>query len=86
MLYRRALSIGERAEIDLNLGRAYALAGNQQAASTAVLRAAWVNPALVSALPEQVQTPLRAALAKDAQRLSHRLSAAPPLPPGDRSE
>ncbi len=79
-LYRRALSIGERAEIDLNLGRAYALAGNQQAASAAALRAVWVSPALISALPEQVQTPLRAALAEDAHRLiSHRLSAPPPL-------
>ncbi len=78
--YRRALSIGERAEIDLNLGRAYALAGNQQAASAAVMRAVWVSPALISALPEQVQTPLRDALAEDAQRLiSHRLSAPPPL-------
>ncbi len=85
--YRRALDIGERAEIDLNLGRAYALAGNQEAASAAVLRAVWVTPALISALPEQVQTPLGAALADDAQRLaSHRLPAPPLLPAGDRSE
>jgi len=86
-LYRRALGIGERAEIDLNLGRAYALAGNQQAASVAVLRAVWVSPALISALPEQVQAPLKAALAENARRLgSHRLAAAPPLPEGDRFE
>jgi len=86
-LYRRALSIGERAEIDLNLGRAWALTGNRQAASAAVLRAVWVSPALISALPEEVQAPLRAALAEDAQQLvSHRLSGPPPLPAGDRSE
>jgi tetratricopeptide (TPR) repeat protein len=86
-LYRRALGIGERAEIDLNLGRAYALAGNQQAASAAVLRAVWISPALISALPEQVQTPLEAALAENARRLgSHRLAAPPPLPTGDRSD
>jgi len=86
-LYRLALGIGERAEIDLNLGRAYALAGNQQAASVAVLRAVWVSPALISALPEQVQAPLKAALAENARRLgSHRLAAAPPLPEGDRFE
>jgi tetratricopeptide (TPR) repeat protein len=86
-LYRRALGIGERAEIDLNLGRAYALAGNQQAASEAVLRAVWVSPALISALPEQVQAPLKAALAENARRLgSHRLAAPPPLPEGDRFE
>jgi tetratricopeptide (TPR) repeat protein len=84
--YRRALGIGERAEIDLNLGRAYALAGNQQTASAAVLRAVWVSP-LISALPEQVQTPLKAALAENARRLgSHRLAAPPPLPAGDQSD
>jgi hypothetical protein len=81
------IGIGERAEVDLNLGRAYALAGNQQAASAAVLRAVWVSPALISALPEQVQTPLKAALAENARRLgSHRLAAPPPLPAGDRSD
>ena len=86
-LYRCALSIGERAEIDLNLGRAYALAGDQKAASAALLRAVWVSPALIAVLPEQVQTPLRAALAEDAQRLiSHHLSAPPALPLGDRSD
>ena len=74
-------------EIDLNLGRAYELAGNRQAASAAVLRAVWVSPALISALPEQMQTPLKAALAENARRLgSRRLAAPPPLPEGDRSD
>ena len=86
-LYRRAPAIGERGEIDLNLGHAYELAGNRQAASAAVLRAVWVSPALISALPEQVQTPLKAALAENARRLgSRRLAAPPPLPEGDRSD
>jgi len=86
-LYRRALGIGERAEIDLNLGRAYALAGNQQAASAAVLRAVWVSPALISVLPEQVQIPLRSALAENVLRLvSHHLATPPALPVDDRSE
>jgi O-antigen ligase len=79
-LYRRALRIGERAEIDLNIGRALALAGNQRAASAAILRAVWINPALISALPDQVQAPLKAALNEDVERLtSHRLSTPPPL-------
>jgi hypothetical protein len=85
--YRRALDLGERAEIDLNLGRAYELAGNQVAASAAVLRAVWISPALVAALPQQVQTPLEAALAENIRRLlGHHLSAPPPLPPGDGSD
>jgi tetratricopeptide (TPR) repeat protein len=85
--YRRALGLGERAEIDLNLGRAYELAGNQVAASAAVLRAVWISPALVAALPQQVQTPLEAALAENIRRLvGHHLSAPPPLPAGDGSD
>ena len=68
------------AEIDLNLGRALALAGDQRAASAAVLRSVWISPTLISALPEQVQTPLEAALTADVERLtSHRLSAPLPL-------
>jgi hypothetical protein len=85
--YRRALDLGERAEIDLNLGRAYELAGNQVAASAAVLRAVWISPALVAALPQQVQTPLEAALAENIRRLvGHHLSVPPPLPAGDGSD
>jgi len=49
--YRDALATGERAEIDLNLGRAHALAGERPEAQAALLRALWISPALASALP-----------------------------------
>lgn len=38
IIYRGALADGERAEIDLNLGRAYEMLGNREAASTAIFR------------------------------------------------
>jgi cytochrome c-type biogenesis protein CcmH/NrfG len=86
-LYRLALNLGgERAEIDLNLGRAYDLLGNQSAASAAILRAAWVSPAIISSLPNEVQEPVRAVLALNSERLrAHRLSAPPPLPAAEKN-
>jgi len=81
VLYKRALDLGERAEIDLNMGRAYFALGDQQAASSAIIRAAWVSPAIVSVLPEQARPPVTSALAQDEELLLHRrLSAPPPLP------
>jgi len=85
-LYRRALDLGERAEIDLNLGRAYNLLGNRGAASAAILRAAWVSPAITSSLPNELQAPVRAVLALNSERLrAHRLSAPPPLPDAEKN-
>jgi cytochrome c-type biogenesis protein CcmH/NrfG len=86
VLYRRALNLGERAEIDLNLGRAYDLLGNQPAASAAILRAAWVSPAIISSLPNEVQEPVRGVVALNSERLgAHRLSAPPPLPAAEKN-
>jgi tetratricopeptide (TPR) repeat protein len=80
-LYRKALAVGERAEIDLNLGRAYEMLGNHPSASAAILRAAWVSPAIISALPDNLQAPLQSAIAQDEDLLRHhRLSAPPALP------
>jgi tetratricopeptide (TPR) repeat protein len=79
--YRRAFERGERAEIDLNAGRALALLGRTDAADAAVLRAAWVNPTLVDVLPRRD----RASWRRRLQRLRHdlragRLAAPPPAP------
>jgi len=79
--YRRALALGERAETDLNLGRAYERLGRETEARQAFVRAAWVSPALLAAmLPDQ------GAIASDEMgRLENQLregslKSPPPLP------
>jgi hypothetical protein len=84
IIYMKALADSERAEIDLNLGRAYEMLGNREAASAAIFRAAWVNPAIVWSLPDNIQALVRAAVRQDEELLrSHRLAAPPPMPPPD---
>ena len=80
-IYEMALADGERAEIDLNLGRAYEMLRNREAASAAILRAAWVNPPIVESLPENVSALVHEAVVKDVELLRQgRLAAPPPLP------
>jgi len=80
--YMEALAQAERAEIDLNLGRAYEMSGNREAASAAIFRAAWISPAIVESLPDNVQALVLTAVKQDEDLLrSHRLAAPPPLPP-----
>ncbi|HEV7732017.1 MAG TPA: hypothetical protein VGR62_07640 [Candidatus Binatia bacterium] len=81
-LYGDALATGERAEIDLNLARAHAMLGNVPAAEAALLRMAWVSPALL----ERLNAPTRERIGAELQRLigslhDGTLSAPPPLPP-----
>jgi hypothetical protein len=79
--YRAALARGERAEIDLNLARAYALEGRTADAEAALLRAAWLSPALVETLPEHDRARLTTALADLEARLgAGTLPGPPPLP------
>jgi tetratricopeptide (TPR) repeat protein len=80
-LYRDALATGERAEIDLNLGRALAVAGQLPEAQATLLRAIWISPALAASLPGPVSRRLRdeaARLRKDLR--AGLLTAPPPLP------
>jgi tetratricopeptide (TPR) repeat protein len=79
--YRDALATGERAEIDLNVGRAHALAGERPEAQAALLRALWISPALSAAIPD----PLAGRLIQEVARLENELRAGllkepPPLP------
>lgn len=84
VFYRRALALGERAEIDLNMGRGYEMAGDRVSASAAILRAAWINPQIVSSLPLNVQAAVQATVAQNEELLREdRLSAPPPLPSQD---
>ncbi len=79
--YRAALARGERAEIDLNLARAYALDGRREEAEAALLRAGWLSPVLLATLPSADQARIDAVLAEWSERLTRgALTAPPPLP------
>ena len=83
--YREAFATGERSEIDLNLGRAYAGLARQDAAGAAFLRAGWISPELLAALPETQRAPLLEQIARLSAALAQgRLEAPPPLPEGER--
>ena len=79
--YRDALATGERAEIDLNAGRAHALAGELPEAQASLLRALWVSPALAAALPDAIARRLLDEVAKRENDLrAGLLKEPPPLP------
>jgi len=79
--YREALRLGERAETDLNLGRAYEGRGDTARSHAAFLRAVWINPALLPALLPDLAATLREELARlEAELRAGRLKAPPPLP------
>lgn len=79
--YRDALATGERAEIDLNIGRAHALAGERPEAQAALLRALWISPSLASALPDPVGKRLLEEVAKRENDLkAGLLNEPPPMP------
>jgi hypothetical protein len=83
--YREAFATGERAEIDLNLGRAYALADRQADGDAALLRAGWVSPEILASLPAPVRDPLLDRIRRLSQELGQgRLVAPPPLPEPER--
>ena len=79
--YRSALATGERAEIDLNLGRASAFLSRQGNANAAYLRAGWVNPEILGGLAEGTRGPILAEVDRLAGQLAQgQLAAPPPLP------
>jgi O-antigen ligase len=80
-LYRSAIAVGERAETDLNFGRACdALARTSEAAAW-FLRAGWVSPALLGALLPDLAATARVEVERlQAELADGRLTAPPPLP------
>jgi len=83
--YREAFATGERSEIDLNLGRAYAMLGRRENAERAFVRAGWVSPEILDSLPEA----MRDKAAAEVKRLTRdlyggRLTEPPPLPADER--
>ena len=84
-LYREAFATGERAKIDLSLGRAYALLNRADSAAAAHLRAGWVSPEILKSLPPAVKDPLLAEIASLSGELRQgKLAEPPPLPEQER--
>lgn len=79
--YRQALALGERAETDLHLARAYEELGQETKAKAAYVRAAWVSPALLPYLLPDIARPVSEEVARlEAELKAGRLQAPPPLP------
>jgi tetratricopeptide (TPR) repeat protein len=77
-LYREALAVEERAEIHLNVGRAHALSERPDAAEAAFLRAVWISPAMLSAVPKEFVGAVSTELRRMEAELSAGTLAAPP--------
>jgi cytochrome c-type biogenesis protein CcmH/NrfG len=83
--YREAFATGERAEIDLNLGRAYAMLGRKENAERAFVRAGWVSPEILSSLPDATREKATAEIQRLTRELyGARLTEPPPLPSDER--
>jgi hypothetical protein len=77
--YLAALRRGERAEVDLNLGRASMMLRRRPEAERALLRSAWISPPLLVALPDNVAAILRGEVARlEALLVRGELKAPPP--------
>ena len=79
--YGEALTLGERPELMLNLGRAHALLGRTDAAQAAFLRAGWVSPAVLAWLPRPLQEAMRARIDREEAALRAGTRTEPPPPP-----
>lgn len=80
-LFRSALATGERAEIDLNLGRTSESLGRMDDSRAWFIRGGWVSPPLLATLLPDIVGPIREEVARlESELLSGRLKAPPPLP------
>jgi tetratricopeptide (TPR) repeat protein len=79
-LYARSIRLEERAEGDLNLGRAAAALGRGQEARTLFVRSAWIQPRLLNALPPEEREGAAAAVKRAERGLKHG-GTVPPRPP-----
>jgi O-antigen ligase len=78
-LYARSVRLEERAESDLNLGRAAAALGRMEEARALFARTVWIQPRLLDALPPEERDGAAAAVKKAEEGLGHGGSV-PPLP------
>ena len=80
-LYRDALALGERAEIDVNIGGAFEAEGEMAKSRAAFLRALWISPALSSAILPDIVHELTPEIQRlEAELRAGRLKDPPPLP------
>jgi len=79
--YRTAFALGERAETDLNLARAFDAQGQVEKSRAAYVRAGWISPALLSLLLPDVAGPVAGEVARlEAELRAGRLKDPPPMP------
>ncbi|MDL2716279.1 MAG: hypothetical protein PT977_00870 [Acidobacteriota bacterium] len=78
-LYARSVTLEERAESDLNLGRAAVALGHQEEARALFARTVWIQPRLLDALPAEERDRAAAAVRKSEEGLGHGGSV-PPFP------
>lgn len=79
--YRQGLALGERAEIDINMGRAYEGLGNTEASRRAFLRAVWISPPLLNSLLPDVAREIRPEIDRYEELLRAGKLSSPPPPP-----
>ncbi len=80
-LYARSVRLEERAESDLNLGRAAASLARPEEARALFARCAWIQPRLLEAVPAADRGAV-ADVVKDAEERLARGGHVPPLPSG----
>ena len=78
-LYAQSVALEERAESDLNLGRAAAALGRLEEARTLFARSVWIQPRLLDALPPEEREGAAAAV-KSAEESLGRGGSVPPMP------
>ncbi len=78
-LYARSVRLEERAESDLNLGRAAAALGRAEEARALFARCVWIQPRLLDAVPPEERDAAAAAVSKAEEGLGHG-GRVPPLP------
>jgi tetratricopeptide (TPR) repeat protein len=80
-LYARSVRLEERAESDLNLGRAAAAMERGQEARMLFVRSVWIQPRLLDAVPPGERDAVASAVASAEEGLRHGQKV-PPAPPG----
>ena len=78
-LYARSAGLEERAESDLNLGRAAAALGQMEDARDLFARTVWIQPRLLDALPPEERERAASAVQRAEEGLGHG-GRVPPLP------
>ena len=80
-LFRRASDAAERADVDFEMGRALVLLREFGPAQEALVRAAWISPAVLLPLPDAARESLEREMARlEAELRQGRMKNPPPRP------